>query len=125
MFQIPHWFQCGSGSWVSNQNRSMRIRIRILVILCRHKKLGFDMKITALYEGMVMCHKNIRTYYVRKKAILKGCKSDFYFLAAGSGSAFSIRISMQESKSMRIMRIRIRNTVYNKFSPKFFPIYST
>jgi|LakMenE18May11ns_1017448.scaffolds.fasta_scaffold9154205_1 hypothetical protein len=47
----------------------MRIHAdRILVKLCRHKKLDFDMK-NILYVGNV-----IKRTYVRTKAILKGWK---------------------------------------------------
>jgi hypothetical protein len=54
----PHWFHSGSGSSFLPQfiqirlegAKPMRMRIQILVRLCRHKKLDFHMK-NILYVG--------------------------------------------------------------------------
>ncbi len=64
----------GSGSRELNQCGSLRIQIQILVRLCRHKKLDFDMK-NILY----VCNGNmsLNIPYLRYwgiKAILKGWK---------------------------------------------------
>jgi hypothetical protein len=64
--------QCESGSREPNQFGSMRIRIRIPIRLCRHKKLDFHTKI---YFMLVVFHK---TYLHDTKAILKGWKSGLF-----------------------------------------------
>jgi hypothetical protein len=51
--------------------RSMQILIWIMVILCRHKKMDFDMK-NILY--VVICHKN---NYLGTKGIFKGWEIRF------------------------------------------------
>ncbi len=51
--------------------RSMRIRIRILVSLCRHYKLGF------LYEKYTVCHMYVKKVIKYTKAFLKGLKPGF------------------------------------------------
>ncbi len=96
-----------------NPHRSMRIRILGVKPEQIHadpypdpshtvppQKIGFDMKIMVLYEGVVMCHKTYqRTTYV-KRPFRKAVNQISIFFTPGSRSAFPIRIPMQESKSI-------------------------
>jgi hypothetical protein len=78
----PLWFHCGSGSSFlfpcgfrfesgsreSNQCRSMRTRIRILVVLLSHKKSNFDIKKYTLSRYLIGQKTYIQRYY---KSLLK------------------------------------------------------
>jgi hypothetical protein len=92
MFRIP---QHGSGPREPNQCGFIRIQIQVLVTLCHHKKLDFDLKNIGTVTGMSEKNTSVDT-----KAIFKGRKWVLLiwvnFLAPRSGFAFPLRIRIQE-----------------------------